>query len=229
MVRTLTFVAVASTAACSFTGGGVPLDGTASADESPPSDVPVLPGDAGLDAPPDATPPSPWAMTGLRWVLPCINNGTPNPNACTCAANVVLSTLLLDGDATMWRVRLRIRGVMEHMQYQNGVQGPGNWYVGGNATGGDNYYKLTVSSPPSQYFINSGDTNQNHSWIHDYEAELDVAGNAGFTFESSGQDSIQWEGVDPSDVPISLPGVTDPVQPYNGQWARIDVLSVVAI
>ena len=33
----------------------------------------------------------------------------------------------------------------------------------------------------------------------------------------------------PSDVPIALPGVTDPVQPYNGQWARIDVLSVVAI
>jgi len=176
----------------------------------------------------DATLPiaAPFALTGQDWLLPCIVNATPNSHACTCSPTALSVTRLLGGTAgERWHVTVRVRGVMERMGYSNG-SGSAGWYVGGNPDdGANNYYKLTIDNPASHYFLNAGNSSQSNSWEFDYEATFDLDAGATLTFESSGQDSIQWEGVDPNDQPISVAGITDPPQPYNGQFARIDVLA----
>jgi hypothetical protein len=189
-------------------------------------------GDAAVDS---ATPPAaPFALSGSHWFLPCTagTNGNPNSHACLCGTDSRSRTV--GGQAgESWRVTVRIRGVMERMGYTGGVASgtaANGWYVGGNpGDGGNNFYKLTVSDPAAHYFINSGSTAQNNSWPFDYEATFDVAAGATLTFDSNGQDTIQWEGVDTNDVPISIPGIINPPQPYNGQFAQLDVLAAEPI
>jgi hypothetical protein len=175
-------------------------------------------------------PPAPFMLTGANFLLPCITNGTPNSRACSCSSTVVTQVKTVGGMAgEHWHVTVHIRGVMEQMTYSGGTaDGSTGWYVGGTYGGGNNYYGFTVSSPPATYFINNGPAAQSNSWIFDYEATFDVDAGATLTFMSSGQDAIMWEGVDVNDLPLSIAGVTDPPQPYNGQWARIDVTNAVA-
>jgi hypothetical protein len=181
-----------------------------------------------LDPPPPPQPPAPFAMTGANWLLPCIVNGTPNARACSCANGVAQQRTIAGMPGEHWHVTVHIRGVMEQMTYTGGTpDGTTGWYVGGTYGGGNNYYGITVSSPAATYFINHGPAAQSNSWIFDYQETFDVDAGATLTFNSSGQDGIQWEGVDVNDQPLSISSVTDPVQPYNGQWARIDVVGAV--
>lgn len=171
-------------------------------------------------------------LDGAQWRLPCTpgTNGDPNMSACRCASGVDTHEVQIGGDSGQrWRVEVRIRGVMERMMYTQG-SGSGPWYVGGApGDGGNNYYKLSISSPPAHYFINHGSTAQNYSTVHDFTASFEVEGGAVVTFEASGQDGVQWEGVDMNDMPIKLQGITDPPQPYNGQFAVLSVVSVTAL
>jgi hypothetical protein len=173
---------------------------------------------------------APFLLSGADWLLPCSMNGNPNPTACRCTSDS--RTRVVGGQAgERWHVTVRIRGVMEKMGYLGGTAAGGSsgWYVGGTpGDNGNNFYKLTTSSPLAHYFINAGVPNQNHSWPFDYEATFDLDAGATVTFDSNGQDTIQWEGVDQNDQPISIAGITDPAQPYNGQFAQLDVLGAVA-
>ena len=190
-------------------------------------------GSVSIDAEPDAAADgpagkaAPFALTGEHWLSPCVVNNTPNANACTCADSATLVTRIVGGGpGERWHVTIRIRGVMEYMGYTGGTAGPGNWYVGGMpGDSAQNYFKLTISSPDSHFYLNSGSTTQHNSWLHDYEATFDLDAAASVIFESNGQDSAEWEGVDPDDVPLSVAGITDPPQPYNGQFAQLDVIA----
>lgn len=196
-------------AGCGFRGRGEPID----------VDAPRV-----VDqATPDAAP-TPFTMTGARWKLPCLDNNDPNANACHCAGGVITDTVELAGTGERFHVRARIRGVVETMNYAGGST-MNAWQTGGAPVGGNNWYAMTVSAPLAIYYINAGSGNQNYSTAFDYEATFDVDDDATITFSWSGSDSIQWEGVDMTGADISMAGVTDPPQPYNGQWARLDVLS----
>jgi hypothetical protein len=181
----------------------------------------------------DTTIAAPFAMTGARWLLPCIpgTNGDPNINACRCDNFTTLFNI--DGTAgDRWHVTARIHGVVEYIAYAGGVQGPGDSYLGGfPGDGANNVYALGISSPLSLYYINSNPTlagGQHNSWPIDYELTFDIDAGATVMFTMAGQDGIQWEGVDANDVEIALSDVSDPPQPYNGQFARLDVISAVA-
>ena len=187
--------------------------------------------DARLDAPAstlDASAPlPPFALTGTRWLQPCSMDHDPNQVACHCAP-VTQSIAIASTGGAHWHVAARIRGVMEKMGYTGGAM-DGGWYRGGSATnGGDNIYELTISSPSAHYFINPGSNNGARSYAFDYTVAFDIDAGATATFRSDGQDGIQWMGVDGSAQPISIAGVTDPVQPYDGQWARLDVTGVMS-
>ena len=171
--------------------------------------------------------PAPFALDGHDWLLPCITNGQPNNRACTCAGGAPSTAVTIGGTpGDRWKVTVRIRGVMERMGYTGGVPGSDGWYVGG-APGdtGNNYYKLSISAPASHYFINRGTPSQSNSWPFDYEATLAIEAGATVTFEASGQDQVQWEGVDPSDQAIAIADIADPAQPFNGQFAQLDVIA----
>jgi hypothetical protein len=191
--------------------------------------------DASLDAsnpdgPPD-TPqgtPAPFAMAGARWLLPCTSANLGLFN-CDCAAQPIVQQVTLAGNASEhWSVAIRIRGVMEGLTYGNGAPGPSSgWYVGGDTAGdtGDNLYELQISSPPAHYYLNDGTPTTSRSFAFDETATIVVDGNATLTFTANGQDGLQWGNYDASHNPIVISGIAAPTQPYDGQFAVLDVLS----
>jgi len=127
-----------------------------------------------------------------------------------------------------WHVTARIRGVMEVMTYAGGAI-DGTWYAGGAPSDNNwNLYRLTISSPAQVYFLNPGGTLVHYSEAFDYTQTFDVDAGATVTFDLDGQDSFQWRGIDQNGVAITMTGVTEPAQPFDGQFARIDVTAAVA-
>jgi hypothetical protein len=192
---------------------------------------PATPGDGGVDAsvvdgaPADAPVVAPSVLAGLQWLLPCT---TPNLGSynCNCALGPQTRQVSVPGTAgERWVVTARIRGVMQNAAYINGVAGNGGWYAGGapfNAT--DNYYSIVVSVPLQRFYINNGVPTPQRSFAFDYSGSFVVDGGATVTFESNGQDGIQWGNYDQDRLPIVLDGVTTTPQPYDGQFARIDLI-----
>ena len=182
--------------------------------------------DAAIDAPPDA-PYAPFAMTGQLWHLQCLD--TLSNYNCHCATGPQDETVTITG-AGRWMVTVRIRGVMEAIGYSGGSAGAGGWYVGG-APGdtADNYYKLDVSSPSSHYYLNRGTPTSQQSFLYDYMASFEVDGGATITYEANGQDGLQWGNYGPTHMPWTIPGVTTTPDPYDGQFAQLDVISAAPL
>jgi hypothetical protein len=202
-------------AGCSFRLPSEPGADPPSTDGSPAADVPA--GD-----------PPPFALTGPRWLLPC-TGATGDPALCDCPGSASSQTLQVGGaPGEHWHVTARIRGVMEVMTYAGGAI-DGTWYAGGAPSDNRwNLYRLTISSPAQVYFLNPGGALVSYSEAFDYMQTFDVDAGATVTFDLDGQDSLQWRGNDQNGVAITMTGVTEPVQPYDGQFARIDVITAVA-
>jgi len=216
-------------AACSFRPGrALQRDADALAD------VGTADGPATPDAAPDA-PPSPFAMSGMRWVIPCTAAGPNGPTSCTCAktSSSYTSIVMLGGSAAEhWQVTIRITGAMEGLMFANGTPDATTpWYIGGDTgnDGGDNYYEIIVSSPSQHYYVNNAPSNHNYSVAFDYMATIPIDGNATVTFVASPQDMYEWQGVDMNDQPIAITGFTAP-PPSSGrypQWAYVTVMSAL--
>src|SRR5438045_2917466 len=87
-----------------------------------------------------------------------------------------------------YQVTLRFRGVVEPMMYKNGKQVGEYFYIGGeknNAT--YNVYQITVSSPPSHYFLNRQDKVGHQIFTIDYTQTIEIDGGATVTFHADGQ------------------------------------------
>jgi hypothetical protein len=210
------FVVAAIVGGCGFrlppgTGSDPATDGPAATTDAPP---------------PDNTPP--FALTGARWLLPC-TGGTGDPALCDCTGSALSQNLQIGGTpGEHWHVTARIRGVMEVMTYRNGAV-DGTWYAGGAPNDNNwNVYRLTISAPSQVYFLNPGTALVHYSEAFDYTQTFDVDAGATVTFVLDGQDSFQWRGIDQNGAVISIAGVTDPPQPFDGQYARIDVTAAVA-
>lgn len=189
-------------------------------------------GDAGddalVDGPPDAIDlTAPNVLAGQRWLLPCTNNlGNHN---CNCVAPQ-MQTATVPGDGTKhYMVTVRIRGAMEQITYTGG-SGVGGWYIGGfTADTADNIYRMDVSSPPQHYFLNNGVAGCTCSMRYDYTASFPIDGGAAVTFTATGQDTLQWGNYDSSFTPITFSGITTTPDPYDGQFAQLDVVMVTLI
>lgn len=179
--------------------------------------------DAGVDGP--LLPPSPWAMTGQRWLLPC-SNKLSNFN-CNCSPQISTQQTLTGSGNDRWFVTARFRGVMEAIGYTGGVAGPGGWYEGGApADTANNTFSFKVSSPPRIYYINRGTPTAQQSFAFDFTVSFLVDGNATIEYVAAGQDTLQWGNYDASHTPITIQGVTTTPSPYDGQFAQIDVQEV---
>jgi hypothetical protein len=193
---------------------------------SPPSiDAPA---DVAIDVPPDAPPP-PFAMAGQRWLLPCLNNdGNYN---CNCADGPQTQTVTIAG-TQRWMVTVRVRGVMEAITYNGGTAGADGWYAGGApGDANDNVYELDVSAPAQHYYLNRGTPTAQQSFVYDEMATFEVDGGATVTFIADGQDQLQWGnyGPGPAHTPWTIAGVTTTPDPYDGQFAQLDVISAAAL
>jgi len=187
--------------------------------------------DAPPDAAPEGPPPAPFAMAGARWLLPCTSGDLGNYN-CNCAPSAIVQNVTLSGRASdQWSVSIRVRGVMEALRYGNGTATSGGWYIGGDTNGdnGDNYYELQISQPSAHFYLNDGTPTAQQSFLYDETETIVVAGDATLTFTANGQDGLQWGNYDASHTPITIAGVTSPAQPYDGQFAILDVLSATLL
>lgn len=161
-------------------------------------------------------------LSGARWNLPCIE--AVNEQTCS-SAGVSTQDITIAGDALrQYDVRLRFRGVLEYRSYTGGEPAGSTpqWYAGGAPSCTGNPFTivaLQVSAPAVTYHVNNGpETNVTH--VLDYEQTLVVQGGATVTLFSNGCDGQQVSNHQGNVVP----GLD--TQPYDGQYLRMDVLSV---
>jgi len=122
-----------------------------------------------------------------------------------------------------YQVTLRFRGVVEPMMYKGGKQVGEHFYIGGeknNAT--YNVYQISVSSPPSHYFLNRQDSVGHRIFTIDYTQTIEIDGGATVTFHGDGQNGRLITNF----KKLVVPDVPPAPQPYNGQFIQVDVVEV---
>jgi len=122
-----------------------------------------------------------------------------------------------------YQVTLRFRGVVEPMMYKDGKQVGEYFYIGGeknNAT--YNVYQISVSSPPSHYFLNRQDKVGHQIFTIDYTQTIEIDGGATVTFHGDGQNGRLITNF----KKLVVPGIPPAPQPYNGQFIQVDVVDV---
>jgi hypothetical protein len=122
-----------------------------------------------------------------------------------------------------YQVTLRFRGVVEPMMYKNGKEVGEYFYIGGeknNAT--YNVYQISVSSPPSHYFLNRQDKVGHRIFTIDYTQTIEIDGGATVTFHGDGQNGRLITNF----KKLVVPGIPPAPQPYNGQFTQVDVVDV---
>jgi hypothetical protein len=123
-----------------------------------------------------------------------------------------------------YQVTLRFRGVVEPMMYKNGKQDGDYFYIGGEPNNGTyNIYKLSISSPPSHYFLNRQDKVGHRIFTIDYTKTIDIDGGAAITFLGDGQNGRLISNFSK----LVVPGIPPAPMPYNGQFVQVDVVDVV--
>ena len=187
--------------------------------------------DLAIDTPPDGPAVTAYDLAGQRILMPC---GTPiMAFGCSCPVSPVIQSVTLDGTAAQrFSVTIRVRGALGVETYSGGTPGGSTaFYTGGLPTDAayDNY-SIAVTSPPGTYWLNHDVTIPSTSSVAlDYIATFSVDGGATVTFTGDCRDGQQFKNLDGMGQPITFAGVTTVPDPYDGQFAQIDVLSVVTM
>ncbi len=144
----------------------------------------------------------------------------------TCPSSDSQSIVMPGSTSVTYDLELRFVGVVEEAQYIGGTT-IGSLNIDGSAGlhPGQNTYRLTTSDPAHTYFFNAG-------WIGtgfpdvgaiDFTHTIPVVGGATITLLASAGDGLEEKHS------LSVGGVTDPAQPYLGQWINVEVVSIVEV
>lgn len=174
-------------------------------------------------------------IDGYRYEFPCKNLiENPKPGM-DCESGLVrgdpkktdnfMAERKFNGEkGKRYKVTLRIRGVVEPMMYKNGKMDGDYFYIGGepnNAT--YNIYKLSVSSPPSHYFLNRQDKVGHRIFTIDYTKTIEIDGDATITFLGDGQNGRLISNFEK----LVVPDVAPAPKPFNWQFVQVNVVEVV--
>ena len=154
---------------------------------------------------------------------------------CPAQGRVVVRTLTLGGSPGVgYDVTLRFRGVLEPKIYSGG-RGPGDhFYIGGQPTKTNyNVYRLGVSSPKQDYFLNydeaEGETHR--VFAIDYSQTIRMNGGATVTLELDDLDCTLVRNCRAFGSAVCQPYVVAGVPPapnaFDGQFVHIEVVLVV--
>ncbi|HEY6035255.1 MAG TPA: hypothetical protein VIV58_13365, partial [Kofleriaceae bacterium] len=120
--------------------------------------------------------------------------------------------------------------MVEERTYPNGCK-DGDLGTGGPDGGTAdpwNIYSLTISSPPQTYYINSGASYVGFVHALDYAFTLRADAGATVTLSADPIDGLEVPNQDAGGAPVQVAdaglGVT---QPYDGQFAQLDVTAIV--
>jgi hypothetical protein len=168
------------------------------------------------------------SLSGLQWQL--LNTGAAVAGVAPCQG-LTSTTTYMGGDPNVtYNVTLRFRGVIETKAYTGGtVLAPFVNRDGVPDGTGWNIYKLIIGNPSHTYFLNLGASNLHHIFGVDYQITIPIQGGSQVTLTADAVDGVQiWNSSTdpPTQTPISVPGITNPPQPFlNGQFLQMDVLS----
>jgi hypothetical protein len=173
----------------------------------------------------------------------CNNQCPGNPDLALTGFQNKNETVTFGGTAgTTYAVTLRVRGIVEPKHYDNCPKQVEGFCGGPNAApaeaGAYNVYMIQVanSGGTARYFLNALDENEEHdSYPLDYEATIDIEGGAEIQLVAADENCTAIKNCandgsnDLTCNPITLPDLADHpeiVQPYNGQFIVLDVVSV---
>jgi hypothetical protein len=160
------------------------------------------------------------SLDGLRVEHECMDGGAPY---CT-TSGVVTDMAMGAGDPlAAYDVDVRVRGVLEMNDYQNG-SAMGQLYVGGQPSGGWNIYRIDVSDPPAHYYVNNG--NCCNAWCEeiDIQTTLTLNGNATLTLAGDDLNNLSTHNEDQMGNPMVVTGVPPAPNPFDGQFVQVSVL-----
>ena len=179
------------------------------------------------------------SISGFRYEFPCKGAMPDNPKpGADCDSGIVTGDPKKTDNFTKERkfdglagkhydVTLRFRGVVEPMMYRNGKKDGDLFYIGGEPNNDTyNIYKLTISSPPSFYYLNRQDSVGHRIFTIDYQKTIPIDGDATVTFHGDGQNGrliikkTSWKLV----VPDIAAGAA---MPFNGQFVQVNIVDVV--
>lgn len=168
--------------------------------------------------------------SGLQMLLPKISevDGGGGHMVWTCPASSSQSVTMPGSTSVTYNVTFRIVGVVEKAKYTGGttsgfVNTDGTPDYGFSAfTGGENVYKITTSDPAHTYFLNAGAPGTGFPAVVaiDYNLTIPVKGGSTISLIANAGDALEEKHT------LSVSGITDPAQPYLGQWIDAIVLGV---
>jgi hypothetical protein len=170
-------------------------------------------------------------LAGLSWKLPCL--GPSPPSSCTCAESTTSSIVFHGAPSGQYNALLLARGVVETKLYTGGTNDGAFWQVGGSPVNDQwNVYQLEISDPPQVYYINRNNSGSEISAVTtiDYQKTVQINAGATLTLTASsidGSEISNSSNLEAVDNNPALPIVV--MQPYDGQFAQIDALSVVPV
>lgn len=160
------------------------------------------------------------SLDGLQWLLPFTGAGTdPGNRACP---NEVVDVATMHGvPGATYDVTIALRGIVELKTYAGGTNDGGFWQVGGApAVDPWNVYRLEISSPAQTYYVNRGTSGLSTVSEIDYSKTIPIDTGATVTLTASSIDDYELSAT------ASASGVTNPPQPYEGQWINMSVTGV---
>lgn len=166
------------------------------------------------------------SLNGFVSVMP--NWGNINSTTCTVNPSSSVFVTLGGNSSITYNVTLRFRGVVETKTYSGGTNDGAFFQIGGTP-GADNFntFQMTISNPAQTYYLNRGTTTNSFVVPVDYTKTIQMAGQSTITFTIASNDSVQNRNFDSGGVnPVTIPSISAPLQPYNGQFIRVDVVSV---
>jgi len=124
----------------------------------------------------------------------------------------------------MYRVTLRVRGVVEPKNFSGGDVQFEHFQTGGEPVKNDyNFYSLVVSDPAATYTVNRNEEKVGHyTFPIDYQVTIPIRGGATFTMGA----------YDSNDVAIAnhqrhvVSGVPPAPQPFDGQFFDVQVVKI---
>lgn len=176
------------------------------------------------------------ALDGYRFEFPCKEAMPDNPKpGQDCASGLVKGDPKTTDNFSAekkfggskgkrYQVTLRFRGVVEPMMYKNGKMDGDYFYIGGEPNNSTyNIYKISISSPPSHYYLNRQDKVGHRIFTIDYKKTIEIDGGATVTFFGDGQNGRLISNFEK----LVVPGIAPAPKPFNGQFVQVDVVDVV--
>jgi hypothetical protein len=158
-------------------------------------------------------------LDGQRAEARCLNDTAAD--ACDAELSPAWKETAGGEPGQVFRVTLRVRGVVEQKTYNGGTR-LDYWQVGGTPdTTGYNVYRLRVGS--QDYYVNAGQSLIRHCWPVDYTQTILVHAQDEVVFEVLSSDTAIIKNRDEVGQPIVVGGIPPAPDSFNGQFVQLDV------